>query len=115
VTPVSLAEPVVIDTTIAVTMIAKIPSPTARRAKRRPTADDPRTSSDPATTAKVPKISANEGIQTVQRRAKGANASPRAVAGPISSHRERRVVLAMPSDRKAGAELGRRAVLVGNH
>jgi hypothetical protein len=82
-------------TTISVTTIARIPSPIGTRPNlaRRP--DAQRKSTDPAAMAIVPKISANEGIQMENRRAKGAKASPRVVACPIPSHRERRVEAAI--------------------
>jgi hypothetical protein len=86
---VPLAGPVVVTvTTISVRTIARIPSPIGRRASLawRPGAQ--RTSTDPAAMATIPKINANEGIQMENRRAKGANASPRVVACPIPSHRE---------------------------
>ena len=98
-----LAGPVVVsETTTNVTTIARIPSPIGRRPDLAWRPDAQRKSTDPAAIATAPKISANEGIQMENTRAKGAKASPRAVACPIPSHRERRVEAAILNDRTAG-------------
>jgi hypothetical protein len=101
-TEVPLEDPLVTATTISVTTIARIPSPIGRRPDLAWRPDAQRTSTDPAATETAPKISANEGIQMVNKKAKGANAGPRVVACPIPSHRERRVEAAIPNDGTAG-------------